>query len=159
MDDIITAIITLLQQNLGAQYKKYFYGEVRVPEQVYFPFIEVIPMTSKITNRGTGGMTNGEYSIMLQIKTSLKKYVGGKKGNEKLDHIQDMVKRIENRNENGTIKSDTVLGVLHDNLKLVISETRRADIVGDWDISYEEADLGESYVVMATIGFTVKRID
>lgn len=141
MDDIITAIITLLQQNLGAQYKKYFYGEVRVPEQVYFPFIEVIPMNSKITNRGTGGMTNGEYSIILQIKSSLKKYVGGKKGNEKIDHIQDMVKRIENRNDNGTIKSDTILGVLHDNLKLVISETRRADIVGDWDISYEEADL------------------
>lgn len=70
-----------------------------------------------------------------------------------------MVKRVENRNNDGTIKSDTVLGVLHDNLKLVISETRRADIVGDWDISYEEADLGTSYVVMATIGFTVKRID
>lgn len=141
MDDIITAIITLLQKNLGAQYKKYFYGEVRVPEQVYFPFIEVIPMSSKITNRGTGGMTNGEYSIILQIKSSLKKYMGGTKGNEKLDHIQDMVKRIENRNDNGTIKSDTILGVLHDNLQLVISETRRADIVGDWDISYEEADL------------------
>lgn len=123
------------------------------------PFLEVIPMGSKITNRGTGGMLSGEYSVAVSIKTSLKKYLGQKLDKEILDHIKDVVVRMEGRNDDGTLASDTVLGVLHDNLQLTISETRRADIVGDWDISYEESDLGESYIVVATVMFTVKRMD
>jgi len=116
-------------------------------------------MGSKITNRGTGGMLSGEYSVAVSIKTSLKKYLGQKLDKEILDHIKDVVVRMEGRNDDGTLASDTVLGVLHDNLQLTISETRRADIVGDWDISYEESDLGESYIVVATVMFTVKRMD
>jgi hypothetical protein len=116
-------------------------------------------MGSKITNRGTGGMMSGEYSVAVRIKTTLKKYMGLKNNIEILDHIQDCVLRMEGREDDGTLKSDTVMGVLHDNLKLVLTDTRNADIVGDWDITYEESDLGESYIVMATVLFTVKRID
>lgn len=159
MNEVIEAIILLLQTKLGATYKKYFYGEVRVAEQVFFPMIEVIPMSSKINNRGTGGMIDSEFSVMITVKTSLKKYVGSKKANVSMDHIRDMVERIEKRNADGTLQSSTILGVLHDNLQLTIGNNRRADINGDYDISYEEADLGESYIVRATIGFTVKRID
>lgn len=69
------------------------------------------------------------------------------------------MKRIEERDTDGTIKSDTVLGVLHDNLKLIKDGVRFADINDNWEVSYEESDLGESYIVQATISFTVKRIN
>ena len=104
-------------------------------------------------------MLSGEYSVAVSIKTTIKKFLGQKTDKEVMDHIQDCVVRMEGRNDDGTLKSDSVLGVLHDNLQLVISETRRADIVGDWDVSYEESDLGESYIVIATVMFTVKRMD
>lgn len=48
--------------------------------------------------------------------------------------------------------------VLHDNLQLTIDNNRRADIDGEWDVQYNEDDLGESYVLKATIRCTVKRI-
>lgn len=93
------------------------------------PFLEVVPMSSKITNRGTGGMLSGEYSVVVSIKTTIKKFVGQKLTKEIMDHIQDCILRMEGRNDDGTLKSDSVIGVLHDNLQLTISETRKADIV------------------------------
>ena len=66
-------------------------------------------MGSNIKNKGTGGMIESEFAIMIAVKSTLKKYTGGKKNPESMDHIADLVKRIEKRNDDGTIKSDTVL--------------------------------------------------
>lgn len=79
MNEVIESILNLLRTNLGGAYKKYFYGEIRVPAQMEFPMIEVIPNTSRITNRGTGGMTNNEFDIIIVVKSTLKKYLGGNK--------------------------------------------------------------------------------
>lgn len=158
MNEVIESILNLLRTNLGGAYKKYYYGEIRVASQMAFPMIEVIPNTSRITNRGTGGMTNNDFDIIIVVKSTLKKYLGGNKG-EKLNHTQDLVKRIEERDTDGTIKSTTVLGVLHDNLKLIKDGVRFADINDNWEVDYEESDLGDSYIVQATISFTVKRIN
>jgi len=54
MNEIIEAIRALLLASLGTTYKKYYYGEVRVPTQAFMPFIEVIPMGTSIKNKGTG---------------------------------------------------------------------------------------------------------
>ena len=104
-------------------------------------------------------MINGEYQMAISLKTTIKKYLGQKKTRDIQDHIQDSVIRMEGRNTDGTFASDSIIGILHDNLQLTISDVRRADIVGDWDVSYEESDLGESYIVVATVMFTVKRMD
>jgi len=53
MNEITLAILELLKDTLRTEYKHYYYGEIRVPEQSSFPYIEVIPMGSKITNKGT----------------------------------------------------------------------------------------------------------
>ncbi len=119
MNEVIIALQTLLQSSLGASYKKYFYGENRVPEQVYFPFIEVIPLGTTITNRWTGGMLNSEYNIQINIKTSLKKYLKQNTNNQILDYVQDLVKRVEERNVDGTFKTGTIMQILHDNLNII----------------------------------------
>ena len=160
MNEIIEAIRTLLKTELWVYYKKFYYGEIRVPNQAYLPFIEVIPVGSKVTNRGTGGMVNNEYSIQINVKNTLKKYLKENTNVETLDHIQDLVQKMEGRDtDTGDLLSTTVLWVLHDNLTLTISGNRKADINGDWDIGYDEIDLGESYITIATISFTVKVIN
>ena len=154
MNEIIEAIRTLLKDTLGATYQKYYYGEIRVISQIVLPCIEVIPLTSTITNRGTGGMANNEFRVQVNIKNTLKKYLGGKKSDTVLEHVQDLVKKMEDRDSDGNIKSDTVLGVLHDNLQL----SNTANINGDWQITYDEIDLGDSYITFASIIFTVRVI-
>lgn len=44
MNEIITAIIALLRASLSGTYKKFYYGEIRVANQAFLPFIEVVPV-------------------------------------------------------------------------------------------------------------------
>lgn len=123
-----------------------------------FPFLEVVPLSSKIDNLGTGAMTDNEFRIAITLKTTLKSYLATSTA-ERMKHIQDLVKRMEERNSDGTIKSSTILGVLHDNLQLEVNGVKYGNINGDWEVNYEESDLGESYLLYATVTFTVKRIN
>jgi len=157
MNEVILAIIELLKAKFGTEYKQYYFGEIRVPAQMTFPFLEIIPLGSRIDNRGTGGMTDNEFRVGITIKTTLKNYLSTKAA-ERMVHIQDLVKRMEERNADGTIKDNTVLGVLHDNLQLEVNEVKYGNINGEWEINYDESDLGDSYILYATVTFTVKRI-
>lgn len=96
---------------------------------------------------------SNEYQIRVNIKHSLKSYLKENTNVEVLDHVQDLVEKMEARTS-GDVNSNTVLGVLHDNLKL----SNTVNIVGDWEISYDEIDLGESYITYASVLFTVKDI-
>lgn len=154
MNEVIEAIVTLLQTKLGNTYKKYYYWEIKVPNQSFMPFIEVIPLNSDIVNRGTWWMLDNTFQIQVTIKNSLKKYLKQNTNVETLDHIQDLVKKMEDRNSDWTIKSNTVLWVLHDNLKL----NATVHINGDWSIVYDEIDLWESYITFASIVFSWKLI-
>lgn len=97
-------------------------------------------------------MVNNEYQVRVNIKNSLKKYLQQNTNVETLDHVQDLVQKMEART-GGNINSDSILWVLHDNLQL----SGNSHIVWDWEISYDEIDLGESYITYASILFTVKR--
>ncbi len=154
MNEVIEAIRTLMKNTLGAKYKKYYYGEIRVPNQSLLPFMEIIPIWSKITNRWTGWMLSEEYQIQINVKDTLKKYLQSKTDNETLKHIQDLVKKIEDRDSDWNLESSTVLWVLHDNLQL----SNTANIVWDWQITYDEIDLWDSYITLASISFIVKVI-
>ena len=157
MNEVILAIIELLKTKFGAEYKQYYFGEIRVPAQMTFPFLEIIPLGSRIDNRGTGGMIDNEFRVGITLKTTLKNYLSTGSA-DRMKHIQDLVKRMEERNVDGTIKSSTVLGVLHDNLQLEVNGVKYGNINGDWDVNYDESDLGDSYILYATVTFTVKRI-
>jgi len=154
MNEIIEAIRTLLQNTLWGKYKKYYYWEIRVPNQAFLPFIEVVPIWTNITNRWTWWMMNNEYSIWITIKNTLKKYLKQNTNVEALEHVQDLIEKMEWRNDNWDLKDDTILWILHNNLQL----STNANINWDWNISYDELDLWDSYITFATVLFTVKVI-
>lgn len=108
MNEIIIEIQTLLKTALTTTYKKYYIGEIRVPNQAYLPFIEIIPITSSLKNRGTGGMMNNEFQVQINIKNSLKKYLKQDTNVETLEHIQDLVEKMEKRT-NGNLDSNTIV--------------------------------------------------
>lgn len=153
MNEIITAIIALLRASLSGTYKKFYYGEIRVPNQAFLPFIEVVPVWTRIQNKWTGGLIANEYQVRVNIKNSLKKYLQQNTNVETLDHVQDLVEKMEWRTSYN-LDSDTILGILHNNLKL----SNTAHIVWDWEITYDEIDLGESYITYASVMFTVRAI-
>lgn len=97
MNEVILAIIALLEAQFGSTYKKYYYGEVKVPNQSALPFLEVIPLTSRIANAGTGRLSANEYRIQVNIKTTLKKYLKENTNVTTIDHIQDLVEKAEDR--------------------------------------------------------------
>jgi hypothetical protein len=155
MNEVIESIISLLRTTLWSTYKKYFYGEVHIANKAYMPYIEVVPMGTRAKNRGTWWMMDNEYQVRVTIKHSLKSYLKENTNVEIIDHVQDLVEKMEGRTS-WNVDSNTVLGVLHDNLKL--SDT--AHINGDWEISYDEIELEDrqSYIVYASVLFTVKRL-
>ena len=153
MDDIISKIVDLMSRNLGNTYKKYFYGENILPEQVLFPFIEVIPLTTLISNRGTGGMKDNEMNIRINIKDTAKNFFKRNTNISTVEGLQTMVKRMEERVLND-FKSTTVIGILSENLQLEAV----AQIIGDWEISYEILPSDGSYIIISSVEFTVKLI-
>jgi hypothetical protein len=153
MDDIIQKIIDLMQSELGSNYKKYFYGENLVPEQAIFPFIEVIPTTTSIENRGTGGMKDNEMNIRINIKDSLKNFLSTNTDVSKVSHMQTMVKRMEERSS-GDFRDKTIMGVLSNNLTL----EGLVQKIGSWEISYEVLPLDGSYIIISSVEFRASLI-
>lgn len=154
MNEVILAILTLLEASLTTTYKKYYYWEIKVPNQAFMPFIEVIPVSTNITNRGTWGMANNEFSIQINVKSSLKKYFTENTDKEILGYLQDLVEKVEDRDTNWNLKSTCILWILQDNLKL----SNTVQINWDWNVVYNEINLWESYITMASITFTCQKI-
>ena len=154
MNEVIEAIKTLLETELWSTYKKFYYWEIKVPNQVMMPFIEIMPLTSNIENRGTWWMLNNDFNIQITVKSTLKKYLKENTNVETIAHTQDLVKKVEDRNADWTLKDNTILWVLHNNLQLSSS----VHINGDWVVTYDEIDLWESYIVFAAIVFSGKLI-
>lgn len=55
-------------------------------------------------------MVNNEYQVQINVKNTLKKYLKENTNVETLDHIQDLVQKMEGRDtDTGDLLSTTVL--------------------------------------------------
>ena len=154
MNEVIEAIRSLLESQLWSTYKKYYYWDIKVPNQAMLPFVEVVPGVTNINNRGTWRMSDNEFVIQVRVKNTLKKYLKENTDVEVLEHTQDLVKKMEDRDSDMNIKSATILWVLMDNLNL----NNKVHINDNWNIVYDEIDLWDSYIVFASVTFTAKII-
>ena len=153
MDDVILAIIDLFKTNLEeGVYKDVYYGENRVPAEPDFPFVEVVPNRTIMRTRGTNSMMN-EFSITVNIKDTLKASLTHDTDKEIVEHTQEMVKRMEARTDS-IPDSDTILGILHDNLKL----SNTVHLNNDWDINYQASEYNGSYILVASVQMTASLI-
>lgn len=146
MDDIITALKTLLETNLGATYS-YSYGEVLVPEKFKFPLIEVIPVGTEMEISGTGGSRKYTYEITIQLKLDIRDYLKSNTNVSVLSHMQALVQKMEARDVNGVPTSTSVLGVINSNLSL----SNTVHLASEPTISYRETPYGDSYIAVAAL--------
>ena len=151
MDDVIMAIRALIEAgDTGNVYKKIFYGENKVPNSSIFPFVEVIPANTLVENKTTCGGIESTFDIIINIKDTLKSHITTNTDKEILSAMRDMVKKMEERDSDGTPLSTTILGILSGNLKLSSS----VNINGDWNIVYDETEFNGSWITIGSITFT-----
>ena len=156
MDEIISAIRALLAADgtIAALYKKIYYGVNPIPADSELPCIEVYPIGTQMLNLGTASMMN-TYTIGVRIKDTLKAFVTNDTNKQVIDHSQDFVQRVENRDSNGKPDSGTILRVLHDNRQL----SNTASIHEVSGIKYNTRELDKvSMIITAEINVTVKKI-
>lgn len=150
MDDVILALRTLLDGSLEADlYKAIYYGENFIPAKSEVPFVEVIPVSTNMSNHGTNSMMN-EMTITIKSKDIIKNFLTANTDKEVLTHVQTMVKRMEERDANGKPKSTTILGVLHDNRKI----SNKVHINNIGTIDYTTESLNGSLFLTASITIT-----
>lgn len=152
MDSILTALRSLLVAAL-TEYTTVYYGENKIPAEADFPLLEIIPRETERVQRGTNSFNN-TYTVTISIKDTLKSHVTANTDKSVSTHMQKMVQRMEERDADGEPKSTTVLGVLSDNLK--ISNT--AHINGDWRVRYDQSPFNGSWILIASVTFTINKI-
>lgn len=154
MDEIILALQSLLTTALGSSYT-IIYGEVKTPNESLFPLIEVIPLETNFEGRGTGRLSSNQFTIQINYKNTLKKFVDSNTNQTVIKHIQDAVKIMEERDSSTKLpKSTTILGCLWDNLKI----SNKVDISRDFQISYNVNEYGGTWVVKASLVFNATQI-
>jgi hypothetical protein len=152
MDDIITSLQTALTTSMGSLYK-IIYGEAKKPDETMFPLIEIIPVSTEFNRIGTGILSNCDFTIKVNYKNTLKKFLDQDTNQTIIKHIQDAVKIMEERKTNGHPKSTTILGTLLDN----ISISGNVSISKDFSIDYTVNEYGGSWIVIASLTFTANQ--
>ena len=125
-----------------------------MPNQNIFPFVEVIPNGTNVENTTTCGGINSEYNITVKIKDTRKHNIADNTNVEIVDGLRTVVLRMEERDSSGNTKADTILGILKNNLKL----DENVNISDNWNISYDETQYGESWIMVASINFTCNNL-
>ena len=153
MDNIIQELLTLLQNKYTTYYKKYVYGEFVLAPRSYFPMIEVVPVSTEVVNRGTGGNTDNEFRVKIQVKDTLKNTFE-KADSVRIDALYNMVQGIEPRTVNGDFASTGIMHLLKNNLQL----SGKAEILDNFIINYETLYNDEGYTIIGTIEFACRKI-
>ena len=153
MDEIITTLKTLLAAAMGSTYT-YVYGEVKVPSDTVLPLIEIIPVSTIINRLGTGELTDNEFTVRINYKNTLKKFVDNDTSVTTLAHMQDAVNVMEDRSSvTGQPDSDTILGTILDNIRI----SNYVDVGQDISIEYDINEYGDSWITVASLTFTAKK--
>lgn len=155
MGEIIQAILSLLETNLGSEYT-YYFGEVKVPAKTNFPLIEVYPASTVDMVTGTGGMRTIECDVKVCLKVHRKDYFDGDTSRKTVKFMEDLIRRMEQRDVHGVPTDSTILGIIQKNSNLQLGGA--AHITDPFHISYQETPYGDSYIGMAELSLKATRL-
>ncbi len=155
MDDIIEAIITLLETTLGSGYKV-VYGRALMPAQSDLPMVCVAPVGTGRDIEGTGGLNTTMYTIDVVLYVDLKQYLDTE-DNLDIAHQKSLVTIMEARDPTTRVPLVTsIFGALEANPQL----GNLVDILKTPEISYsaDAQQIVGSYVVPATIRLVYNQV-
>lgn len=149
MDDLIEAIITLLETTLGSGYRV-VYGKANIPASTDLPMVCVNPINTTRDNFTTGNAEIAHYTIDVILYVDLKNYLDVNTEAIDIAHKKDLVTIMEARNSTTRMPlSTSILGALTLNPQL----GGLVDILQTTEISYtgDAQQIVGSYVVPATL--------
>ena len=118
MNEIVAQLQTIFSAAFTTTFKKYFIGRVDVPAQNLMPLLCIIPIRTVQKRSGTL-RDNATYTIAVEIITTLKKYLDSTSGEgSKLDTLEALTTFVEDRDSSGVFETNTVMGILTDNLSI-----------------------------------------
>jgi hypothetical protein len=145
MDNIMLAIQSILQTNLGSGYRV-IYGD-DIPGLTEFPYIAVENVNTTYVRTGTGGLAQNTSVIQITAKVNLKDFMQDNTDVTIQAHRQELIKIMEERETNGVPKTSSVLGALYQDLSLggIVSTIQ----IGT--IQYDTSNAEGSYIRTATL--------
>lgn len=118
MNNVIDQLHTLLSAAMTTKFKTYYKG--RIPQAVvpesYSPALLIFPVDTNVIAKSTA-KDQYQYTVTVQAKISLKKFVDEAGTGNVMKAQRELVDLMEERNADGTLKSDTVLGTVRGNIK------------------------------------------
>lgn len=152
MDEILDALRTLFETNLtGRGITTFFKGLQIIPKQSDMPILMVFPKGTSQVHTGTV-RDDVTYDVGVEIQVNLKDYFDPTSGQgDQLDALTALVQMIEERETDGDLKTNTVMGIINANLTISsrVLYTDKMSIIYD---PYFEG--GEFPAAKATVTFT-----
>lgn len=150
MNEIIDALVTLMQTAFTTTFTTYFKGQLKAPAQDNMPILTIYPKKTEQKHSGTV-RDDVTYTIAVEIYVSIKQYFDNTAGQgTQLDTLDALVDLVEERESDGDLKVDTVMGIINANL----SVSDRTLYTDNMQVEYDQYFTAENYpVAKVTVTF------
>jgi hypothetical protein len=152
MNNLLTALKTLLSAQFGTTFKHYIVGtaDMKTVPKGSFPSLVITAVSTEIVNSGTVKDENN-YTIQVRIVDDVRKYfdnITGAWGQQ--DWQIQHATWLEDRETNGDLKATSIAGVIRDNITL----TQNALFNNNLNIEYATEQDGT--MAISTLTFTAQ---
>jgi hypothetical protein len=148
MNEVLDKIKSLLQDSLCQKITSYYKGEVIVPPKSYLPALMVIGNSTNVVAKDTCN-DQFEYDITIRVVVNVMEYVSDRGTGEVMKAQEDLINIMEARNEDGSLASDSVIGVLRANVR-----TNKFLYNNDITAEYRAIQTGEFFYVQAEVSLS-----
>lgn len=117
MNEILDALRTIFVADLTTRgIKTFFKGKQDIPAQGDLPMIMLYPLATRQFHTGTI-RDDAQFEIGVEIIVSLKQFFDSVNGQgTELDALTNLMKIVEERETDGDLKTDTIMGIINANL-------------------------------------------
>lgn len=142
---ILSELKSYLETALGSRIKTYYIGEVVLVPRAYLPALMIFGERTQIIAKSTA-KDQSQYDIVIRIETDINTFYKESGTGTTVSHTEDLANIMEERNSDGTYKSNTVVGALR-------THVRGENYLFNNDISidYSVIQQGEYFVCRADL--------
>lgn len=142
---VLEEIRGYLETALTTRIKTYYTGEVALVPRSYLPALMIFGERTQIIAKSTA-KDQAQYDIGIRVETDINTYYKESGTGTTIAHTEDLMKIMEERNDNGTYKANTVVGALR-------AHVRGTNYLFNNDISveYKIIQQGEYFVCRADL--------
>ncbi len=135
MNAICAALLTLLETTFSSSFVRYFHGKQDVIAVDDLPICMVYPIRTRQFHSGTL-RDQAEYTIAVEVQVNLKNYYDNANGQgTALDSLAAVEALIEDRESDGDLQTDTIMGIINANLTVSSKVLYTDDMNVDYSIT------------------------